>query len=77
MIFSPNIQFLSFSNKQKLDKKIKIKNKIKGYSDLPTVMFFGMLAETRVFFSFFFFVGLIHCGNSISVSDFSHITAVS
>ena len=50
MIFSPNKHFLSFSNKQKFDKKIK------RFSDLPTLIFFGMLAETWVFF-FFFFLG--------------------
>ena len=44
MIFSPNKQFLSFTNKQKLDKKIN------RFSDLPTLIFFGMLAVTRVFF---------------------------
>ena len=44
MIFSPNKHFLSFSNKQKLD------NKIKRFSDLPTLIFFGLLAETRVIF---------------------------
>ena len=37
--------FLSFSNEQKLDKKKKKKK-----SDLPTLIFFGMLAETRVLF---------------------------
>ena len=51
MIFSPNKQFLSFSNKQKLDKKKK-----KRLSDLSTLIFVGMLAETRVFFFFFFFI---------------------
>ena len=54
MIFSPNKHFLSFSNKQKLDKKLK------RFSDLPTLFFFfffffGTLAETRVMF----FLGLI------------------
>ena len=44
MIFSPNKHLLSFSNKQKLDKKIK------RYSDLLTLIFFGMLAGTQVFF---------------------------
>ena len=43
MIFSPSKHFLSFSNKQKLDKNKKIFR-------LPTLIFFGMLAETRVFF---------------------------
>ena len=44
MVFSPNKHFLSVCNKQKLNKKIK------RFSDLPTISFFGMLVETRVFF---------------------------
>ena len=53
MLFSPNKHFfLSFSNKQKLDKTNK-----KIY--LPTLIFFGMLAETRVFFFLFVFLGQI------------------
>ena len=51
MILSPNKLFFIFF-KQKLDKKYK-KN-----SDLPTLICFGMLAETR--FSSFFFLGLIY-----------------
>ena len=42
MIFSPNKHFWSFSNRQK----------IKRFSDLPTLIFSGMLAETKLF-SFF------------------------
>ena len=41
-IFYPNKQFWSFSNKQKLDKKIK------RFSDLQTLIVFGMLAEIQV-----------------------------
>ena len=44
MIFSTNKHFWSFSNKQKLDKKIK------RFSYLPTLIFFGMLAETQAFY---------------------------
>ena len=52
MIFSHNKHVLTYSNK-------KIRQKLKRFSDLPTLIFFGMLGETQVFF-FFFFQAIIY-----------------
>ena len=47
MIFSPNIQFLSFSNKQKLDKKIKNK---KIFRPTDRNVFRHVSGNTGIFF---------------------------